>query len=87
MPIYEYRCRKCGAVIEAIQKFSDAPLSRCEACGGRLHKLLLHASFQLKGSGWYATDYAGKENGKPASDRKEGGGSGESKSPASGDSD
>ncbi len=58
MPIYEYRCEKCGKVIEALQRFSDAPLKIHEACGGELEKLISHSAFQLKGSGWYASDYA-----------------------------
>lgn len=57
MPIYEYECRSCGKTLEAIQKFSDAPLARCESCGGNLTKLVSRTSFQLKGTGWYATDY------------------------------
>lgn len=64
MPIYEYRCGKCGTVIEKIQKFSDAPLKKHPGCGGALTKLISQSSFQLKGSGWYATDYAGKGSGK-----------------------
>jgi len=62
MPIYEYRCKKCGEVSEYIQKFSDAPITDCEKCGspGTLEKLMSLSSFQLKGSGWYLTDYARK---------------------------
>ncbi len=60
MPLYEYRCQKCGAVIEKIQKFSDAPLLKCEECGGRLEKLLSPPAIQFKGSGWYVTDYGRK---------------------------
>ena len=60
MPIYEYECEKCGKVHEAWQKISDAPLTKCEQCKGKLHKLISRSSFHLKGSGWYATDYAGK---------------------------
>jgi len=63
MPIYEYACTKCGRVTEAWQKFSDAPLEECEACGGNLKKLISQNSFHLKGSGWYVTDYAGKSAG------------------------
>jgi putative FmdB family regulatory protein len=58
MPIYEYSCRKCGKVIERIQKFSDPPLRRHPGCGGTLTKLVSQSAFQLKGSGWYVTDYA-----------------------------
>lgn len=62
MPIYEYECQACGKLDEAIQKFSDAPLTTCRHCGGKLHKLISHSSFQLKGSGWYVTDYKNKRS-------------------------
>lgn len=58
MPIYEYECENCGKQCEVIQKFNDEPLSSCPDCGGRMHKLISHTSFILKGTGWYATDYA-----------------------------
>ena len=64
MPIYEYECVKCHQTTEALQKFSDPPLSDCPHCNGRLKKLMSLNSFHLKGSGWYVTDYAGK---KPSS--------------------
>src|SRR5438093_8639507 len=65
MPIYEYRCSSCGTEHEALQKFSDAPLSVCPACQkSTLTKLVSAAGFQLKGSGWYATDF--KNGSKPA---------------------
>lgn len=60
MPIYEYRCDQCGHQFEVIQKFSDDPLQVCEQCQGHLSKLISQTSFQLKGSGWYITDYARK---------------------------
>ena len=60
MPIYEYECSKCGKIEEAFQKFSDKPLSKCADCGGKMHKLISHSSFHLKGTGWYVTDYAKK---------------------------
>ena len=60
MPIYEYSCKKCGKTIEVIQKFSDKPLKKHQGCGGSLTKLISTSSFQLKGSGWYVTDYARK---------------------------
>jgi putative FmdB family regulatory protein len=60
MPIYEYRCNQCGHQFEVIQKFSDDPLEVCELCRGHLSKLISQTSFQLKGSGWYITDYARK---------------------------
>jgi putative FmdB family regulatory protein len=64
MPTYEYECRACNQRVEVIQKFSDAPLSTCEACGGSLRKLLFAAGVIYKGSGFYTTDYKNKENGK-----------------------
>ena len=67
MPIYEYECTKCGHTIEAWQKFSDAPLSRCDQCKGKLRKLISQSAFHLKGTGWYVTDYAKKSTSeKPA---------------------
>lgn len=60
MPIYEYRCTECGQQTEVLQKISDPPLTVCTACGKPgLTKLLSAAGFQLKGSGWYATDFKG----------------------------
>lgn len=60
MPIYEYVCERCGTHLEVMQKMSDPPLKRCKHCRGKLEKLISQTSFQLKGSGWYVTDYAGK---------------------------
>jgi len=57
MPIYEYRCHKCGQTLEMMQKFSDAPLSRCPQCKGKVSKIISNCAFHLKGSGWYVTDY------------------------------
>ena len=62
MPIYEYLCTKCGRTTEVMQKFSEPPMSSCSECGGSVNKLISRTSFQLKGSGWYATDY--KDKGK-----------------------
>lgn len=62
MPIYEYECVKCHQTTEALQKFSDPPLTDCPHCNGRLKKLMSLNSFHLKGSGWYVTDYAGKKS-------------------------
>ncbi|MGH9356357.1 MAG: FmdB family zinc ribbon protein [Terriglobia bacterium] len=60
MPLYEYQCKGCGAIVEKIQKFSDAPLRKCEKCGGKLERLLSSPAIQFKGSGFYITDYARK---------------------------
>ncbi len=74
MPIYEYRCESCGHRMEAIQKFSDPVLTECPGCGkAALKKLLSAAGFQLKGSGWYASDSKG--SGGKKSDGESGGSS------------
>lgn len=85
MPIYEYECLSCGATSEAMQKFSDAPLTTCSECGGQLRKLISNTSFVLKGTGWYKTDYAGKSSGAEGKKRaasKETSGSADAKSDA-----
>ncbi len=67
MPIYEYRCDKCGHQLETIQKFSDPPLRECPACGEHaLAKLISASTFQLKGTGWYVTDFRDKNKQKDA---------------------
>lgn len=73
MPLYEYQCKHCKAHFEKIQKFSDAPLTRCEKCGGKVERLLSSPAIQFKGAGWYVTDYArkpapegAKKDGEPA---------------------
>ena len=62
MPIYEFRCKKCGNQIEVIQKMSDKPPARCKKCGGRLEKMISQTTFQFKGEGWYVTDYGRKNS-------------------------
>ncbi len=60
MPIYAYRCESCGHAKDVLQKMSDAPLTTCPACGAEsFKKQLTAAGFQLKGSGWYVTDFRG----------------------------
>jgi len=69
MPIYEYRCEECGHQEDHLQKVSEKPLSKCPACGKKAYKKMLSAAgFQLKGSGWYATDFktTGKKTEKKA---------------------
>jgi putative FmdB family regulatory protein len=70
LPLYEYRCQKCGTRIEKIQKFSDAALKRCEKCGGKLERLVSAPSIQFKGTGWYVTDYPRKSSGSDGDDSK-----------------
>ena len=69
MPIYEYECTKCGKIEEVLQNFSDKPLTKCQSCSGKLQKLISQSTFHLKGTGWYATDYANKsaKTSKPSS--------------------
>jgi len=79
MPIYEYQCQKCGT-FEATQRITDKPLAKCPTCKGKVKKLISNTSFQLKGTGWYVTDYARKgQNGDAKSDAKPADGSKESK--------
>ncbi len=71
MPIYEYICNDCGKTFEVIQKFSDKPIKKCAHCsGGKVEKLISQSSFVLKGTGWYATDYAKKESKSKESSNK-----------------
>jgi len=72
MPIYEYRCSACGHQEDHLLKMSDAPLSKCPACGKKKYeKQLTAAGFQLKGSGWYASDFkGGKKEAEAKSDAK-----------------
>ena len=82
MPLYEYKCDRCGDVFEVMQKFSDAPIELHEGCGGHVERLLSAPALQFKGTGWYITDYARKSgNGKNAakSESKDTGSSGDAK--------
>jgi len=84
MPIYEYRCSSCGEQQEVMQKISDPLLTTCAKCGKpTLVKMLTAAGFQLKGSGWYATDFKGK--GSSSSAPKETAGNGDKKAADSGE--
>lgn len=70
MPIYEYACSGCGHELEAWQKISERPKKVCPSCHARkLERLISNTSFQLKGTGWYVTDYAKKGKSAPASDK------------------
>jgi putative FmdB family regulatory protein len=96
MPIYEYRCNQCGE-FEIMQRITEPALKRCPTCQSKVTKLISNTSFQLKGSGWYATDYGRRDgtggNGKgkatdtkaessSASGEKKGGTSDKSSEPA-----
>ena len=69
MPIYEYQCNKCG-VIEVTQRITEKALTKCPTCKSKVKRLISNTSFQLKGTGWYITDYArkGQTNGESKSD-------------------
>jgi len=79
MPIHEYQCRKCEAVVERIEGVHDGPMRKCPTCGGKVDQMMSAGAFILKGTGWYATDYGtkshdngnGKGNGKGNSKAKE----------------
>lgn len=69
MPIYAYRCEACGFAKDVLQKMSDAPLTECTACGKpAFKKQVTAAGFQLKGSGWYVTDFRGGQSAPAASE-------------------
>jgi putative FmdB family regulatory protein len=92
MPLYEYACKQCGERFEVMQKFSDAPLTSHDKCGGPVERLISAPALQFKGSGWYITDYAKSGSTSPAekstdngaaakTDAKDGTSSGKSESP------
>ena len=60
MPLYEYKCDKCGLQFELIRKLADPPVTTCSKCGGSVRKLMSSPAIRFKGSGWYVTDYAKK---------------------------
>ena len=67
MPIYAYKCDSCGHAKDVLQKMSDDPLTKCPSCGApTFNKQLTAAGFQLKGNGWYATDFKGGTSGTSA---------------------
>ncbi len=85
MPLYEYQCGACGHRFEIIQKFSDAPITECPDCRGMVRKLQSAPAFQLKGTGWYATDYP--KAGQAPADKESGGSSDSSASEKAGAGD
>jgi putative FmdB family regulatory protein len=74
VPVYEYRCKKCRAEVEYLQRMSDPPKKKCEACGGPLERLISQTSFQLKGSGWYKDLYSSSKPAAAAASSEGGGG-------------
>lgn len=84
MPIYEYSCPKCG-VFETTQRITEDALKKCPTCKSKVRKLISNTSFQLKGSGWYVTDYAKKGSGKESGGTSSDSGSSTAKSSDSGD--
>jgi putative FmdB family regulatory protein len=82
MPIYAYRCESCGFEKDVLQKISDAPLTQCPSCGAdAFRKQVTAAGFQLKGSGWYVTDFRGGNSGQGGGN---GGGGNGTSAPATG---
>jgi putative FmdB family regulatory protein len=73
VPTYEYQCNDCGRIFEVRQRISEAPLTRCDTCGGTLKRLLSAAPFILKGEGWYVTDYPSESRKKALASEKSGG--------------
>ncbi|MGC2888766.1 MAG: FmdB family zinc ribbon protein [Candidatus Acidiferrum sp.] len=79
MPLYEYKCLKCGRHTDKIEKVSGPHLKKCPHCGGKVESVITAPAIKFKGSGWYVTDYAGKspdggsKESKPAGDSKESG--------------
>lgn len=80
MPLYEYKCLKCGRHTDKIEPVAGPHLKKCPHCGGKVESVITAPAIKFKGSGWYVTDYAGKspdggsKESKPAGDSKESGG-------------
>jgi len=71
MPLYEYKCKKCHETFDVLQSINADPLEECIHCKGRVEKLISVSSFQLKGSGWYITDYKNKKGKTETSTNKD----------------
>ena len=89
MPLYEYKCEKCGHRFEKIEPFSASATKKCPKCGAKAERQISAAGIQFKGSGWYVTDYKGKspasgtsESGVSSSDSDSGGSSSDTKADA-----
>ena len=82
MPLYEYKCRKCGHRFEKIESFSASTTKKCPKCGAVAERMVAAPAIQFKGSGWYVTDYAGKSSAKTAGESSESGSKSDVKSPS-----
>jgi putative FmdB family regulatory protein len=71
MPLYDYRCKKCGEVFEVRQRISDAPLTVHEGCGGQIERQISAPALQFKGTGWYVTDYGRNGSLKPSGSKSD----------------
>jgi putative FmdB family regulatory protein len=80
VPLYEYRCTKCGHTFEKIQKFSDPHVSECPKCGAAVEQIISAPAVQFKGAGWYVTDYAKKSGTSSNGGKKDVSSSSETKS-------
>jgi len=82
VPLYEYKCAKCGHRFEKIENVSASTTKKCPKCGGKAERQLAAPAIQFKGSGWYVTDYAGKGSGSASSSESSGDGGAKSDKPA-----
>lgn len=87
MPIYEYRCKKCGDQQEVFLRMADKQPTKCRKCGGRLEKLVSSPAIQFKGEGWYVTDYARKGSVAEKVEKELSSSDSSGEKPASGDKD
>lgn len=85
MPLFEYKCDKCGHVFEKIEKHSASATKKCPQCGAKAQRQLGAPAIQFKGSGWYVTDYGGKGSGSPGAKEASKEASGDGAVPKSGD--
>lgn len=72
MPLYEYKCQKCGHRFEKIEKMNASTTKKCPKCGSTAERMLAAPAIQFKGTGWYVTDYAGKNSAKNSGEASEG---------------
>jgi putative FmdB family regulatory protein len=85
LPLYEYKCQKCGHRFEKIESLSASMTKKCPKCGGTAERMLAAPAIQFKGSGWYVTDYAGKSAAKSGGEAAEGSSASSGEKSSSGD--